>query len=244
MRAPGARHCVLQGEEYADSDFLNFVFRLFAVRRYDGPMWRRLVPGIPPVGEPAWDTLQTQFREAYAIHAQIFQSNFRPGTMRGYVAPGGRFHGTYGLTRDEREVLTLQLLYGALPRGAIQDFAAEACPRTFADMIDKMRVNFAPIRGVFGDYSIKVMLDMLVMLGSVPRDSISRWPTACPGYRRSLASLFPGLPEELHLLALYWVHRQLGRTWRFEFPESCAQLCWDHRRVTGSLSDLMDCDDG
>ena len=84
------------------------------------------------------------------------------------------------------------------------------------------------------------MLDMLVMLGSVPREAISRWPVVCPGYQATLAVLFPGLDPGLHLQALYWVHRQLGHKWRFEFPESCAQLCWDHRRVHGSLNDLID----
>ena len=81
------------------------------------------------------------------------------------------------------------------------------------------------------------MLDMLVMQGSVPEWVLSRWPVDCPAYRSSLATLFPGLPVQDHLVALYWVHMELGKKWRFMFPESCAQLCWGHRRQSGALDD-------
>ena len=128
-----------------------------------------------------------------------------------------------------------------MPRREIQDFAAEACLRTFAALVDALQKALGRLRGVWGDYNIKTMLDLLVLLGCVPPGAISRWPVACPGYQESFAVLFPGLKEEHHLKALYWVHRRLTRgVWRFQFPESAAQLCWDHRRLNGTLVDRMD----
>ena len=112
-----------------------------------------------------------------------------------------------------------------------------ACPRTFGIMYDKLHAELAPLPGVFGEYGIKLMLDMAVLLGAVPPAAISRWPVACPGYAETLAVVFPGLPAALHLQALYWVHRSFARTWRFQFPESCAQLCWDHRRQSWIVDD-------
>ena len=240
VRAPGALHCQLVGEEQLSGDFVNFVFRLFVVRRYHPQTWLRLVPGIPPAGEPDWKSLQYAFREAYSLDLPIFQTNFRPTTLHGHCDEAGQWHCARQLEKHKREELTLRLLYQALPRQEIQNYAAEACPRTFAAMIDKMEADLGRLRGVFGNYGIKIMLDMLVMTGSVPREAISRWPVDCPGYQATLAALFPGLDKSLHLKALYWVHRQLCGRWRFEFPESCAQLYWDHRRVNGTLKDRYD----
>ena len=145
------------------------------------------------------------------------------------------------MKREEREIWTLKMLYVSLPEREIEEFTTAACPSTFAAMYDKLKANLGQcMSGVFGDYGIKAMLDMLVMQGSVPQWVLSRWPTDCPGYRIALATLFPGLPPADHLTALYWVHRELGKTWRFLFPESCAQLCWDHRRQTGALDDAME----
>ena len=164
----------------------------------------------------------------------VFWGRFRPTTLTGYRNEAGALKKTRGLSRQARETLTLQLLYRALPRREIQNFAACPDPGTFAVMYDTMKVNLdLTLQGVFGDYGIKLMLDMLVMTGGVPCAALSRWPTNCPGYHTALATLFPRLPPAERLKALYWVHRELSTTWRFEFPESCAQLCWWHRRRTG-----------
>ena len=173
---------------------------------------------------------------------KVFPHQFRPNFLRSYRnGVDGERRTVMGPTRARTEVVTLEALYKALPRSEIESSAAAACPRTFGVMYDKLSENLQRcLCGVFGDYGIKIMLDMLVMLGGVPGGAISRWPVDCPGYQASLATLFPELPPSEHLMALYWVHRSLGQRWRFEFPESCAQLCWDRRRVAGSLDDMMD----
>ena len=242
----GALHCVLVEEKgKCESDYLNFMFRMFVLRRYRLEVWQRLVPSIPPAGTPAWPDMLRSFAAVFGSEEKVFPHQFRPTTLRGYRDEAGVLKSITGITmaREAREVLTLKLLYRALPRDEILDFVAAAGPCTFGALYDKMKENLNHVLlGVFGDYGIKLMLDMLVLTGGVPQAALSRWPTDCPGYRGALATLFPGLPQGLHLRALYWVHKELGKTWRFQFPESCAQLCWDHRRQKGALDDAMDMD--
>ena len=173
------------------------------------------------------------------MQEKIFPGNFRPVTLRGFY-DARRVWQSAPRAKHLREEMTLRLLYEALPLRAIQSFAAAACPLTFGELFDQLRSNLEQLSGVFGDYGIKLMLDMLVLLGGVPATAISRWPVACPGYAETLAVLFPGLPPALHLQALYWVHREFGKTWFFQFPESCAQLCWNHRRRAGRLDDTIE----
>ena len=216
---------------------------MFVVRRYRPEVWQRLVPACPAAGTPAWLNMLSVFAKLFAEGCAVFPRNFRPTTLRSYVDASGRRQSVDGLSRQLREVTTLKLLYRALPRQEIEAFAAAASPDTFANMYDKVKMNLnMSLHGVFGDYGIKCMLVMLVLTGGVPPEALSRWPTDCPGYRSALATLFPGLPPAKHLQALYWVHVQLGKTWRFNLPESCAQLCWHHRRQQGALDDAMDMD--
>ena len=217
------------------------MFRLFVHRRYRLEVWQRLVPAIPPIGAPAWSTLRTTFKSLFRNEDKVFPHQFRPTMLHHYRdQQGGKKLDVVGMPREEREVKTLQLLYQALPRHEIDQYAAAACPCTFAAMYDRLRENLNLLmQGVFGDYGVKLMLDMLVLTGAAPQETLSRWPVECPGYQAALATLFPGLPPAEHLRALYWVHRELRKTWPFEFPESCAQLCWDHRRTTGALDDAL-----
>ena len=179
----------------------------------------------------------------FGSEEKVFPHQFRPTTLRGYRDEAGVLKSVTRMTHEAREVLTLKLLYRALPRHEILDFVAAACPCTLGALYDKMKENLSlTLQGVFGDYGIKLMLDMLVLSGGVPPEALSRWPTDCPGYRNALATLFPRLPSAEHLRALHWVHRELGKTWRLQFPESCAQLCWDHRRQSGVFDDPMDMD--
>ena len=244
VRVGGALHSVLVEEEACGeggSDYLHFMFRLFVLRRYRLEVFQRLVPAIPPIGTPSWTEISRLLEDMLAAGEKLFPHQFRPTTLRSYRDEGGQLHHCGTMARGAREVLTLQLLYRALPAGEIQHFAAAACPRSFGDMYDKLKLNLDYfVQGVYGDYGIKLMLDLLVLMSGVPPAAISRWPTDCPGYRRELAIIFPGLHPAEHLQALYWVHRELGKTWRFQFPESCAQLCWHHRRESGVLDDAMD----
>ena len=236
-----ALHCVLVQEPGFASDYVNFMFRLFVLRRYRMDVWQRLVPAIPPIGEPKWSAIHGVFKSLFHHEKKpkVFPHNFRATTLREYLQ-NGKSKSVAGMSREAREVKTLQLLYKALPRQEIKAYAAAACPRTFAAMYDKMKENLnLMLQGVFGDYGLKLMLDLLVLTGAAPQETLSRWPVACPGYRAALATLFPGLPESEHLRALYWVHRELRQTWPLEFPESCAQLCWDHRRLRGALDDAL-----
>ena len=89
---------------------------------------------------------------------------------------------------------TLKMLYASLPKREIEQFIGAACPSSFGAMYDSLKENLRQrVSGVFADYGVKCMLDMLVMQGVVPQWMLSRWPTDCPGYRGSQVALFPGL---------------------------------------------------
>ena len=241
IQADSATHCVLVGESPScQSDYINFMFRLFVQRRYRLEVWQRLVPAIPPIGAPTWPAIRNAFKSLFRQGEKVFPHQFRATTLRKFLNQDGKKKRVAGMSREAREVKTLQLLYHALPRKEIGQYAATACPRTFAAMYDQLKENLNLVaQGVFGDYGLKLMLDLLVLTGAAPQETLSRWPVDCPGYRIALATMFPGLPSAEHLRALYWVHRELRQTWPFEFPESCAQLCWDHRRLTGALDDAL-----
>ena len=241
IQAGSALHCVLADERNCKSDYANFVFRLFVLRRYRVEVWQRLVPAIPAAGTPTWSALRSTFKSLFCNEEKVFPHQFRPTTLHHYRdTVDGKLKEVVWMTREAREVKTLQLSYQALPRREIENYATAACPCGFAAIYDKLRQNCEVLmQGVFGDYGMKLMLDLLVLTGAAPQETLSRWPVDCPGYRAPLATLFPGLPAKEHLRALYWVHRALRQTWPFEFPESCAQLCWDHRRMTGALDDAL-----
>ena len=235
-----AMHFVMK-DERGSGNFLNYMFRMFVLRRYRAEVWQRIAPAIPASGEPSWTQLRDAFADMFAKGEKIFPGQFRPTTLRSFrPLDEGPERSTTGMKREERELWTLKLLYQSMPEREIERFTRAACPSTFAAMYDKLKENLRPkVSGVFGDYGIKLMLDMLVVQGSVPDRVLSRWPTDCPGYRSALATLFPGLPSADHLTALYWVHRQLSEKGTFLFPESCAQLCWDQRRQAGILVDAV-----
>ena len=235
-RVPAKLHSVMLHETDEKSDFVNFVFRMFVVRRYRPSVWQRLVPGIPAAGVPDWGFVKQAFKEAYEKEDLIFPGNYRPTILRAWR--NARF--VQLKTKSVpylREEQTIRLLYTALPREELALYSQRPCPLTFGVMYDRLLSELSFLSGAFGEYGIKLMLDMLVLLGAVPPQAISRWPTACPGYAEKLAVLFPELPAALHLKALYWIHRQFSATFAFSFAESCAQLCWDHRRLSGSLDD-------
>ena len=58
-----ALHCVLVQEPGFASDYVNFMFRLFVLRRYRMDVWQRLVPAIPPIGEPKMVSDTWRFQE-------------------------------------------------------------------------------------------------------------------------------------------------------------------------------------
>ena len=232
-------HFIMEGE--SGGNFLNYLFRMFVARRYRDGVWQRLVLAIPVSGRPTWAKLRDVFADVFAKGEKLFPGMFRPTTLKSYRPRlGGPEKSTTGMKPEVREMWTLRMLYASLPEREIEEFTRAACPSTFAAMYDKMKTYLGlRVKGVFGDYGIKITLDVLVLQG-VPERVLSRWPVDCPGYRSSLATLFPGLPPAEHLTALHWVHMQMNKKWRLIFPESCAHLCWDMRRQSGCLDDAMD----
>ena len=72
VQKSGALHCVLKEEQAHDeSDYFNFMFRMFVLRRYRLEVWQRLVPAIPPAGTPAWPLVLCVFAGAYRAKEKV-----------------------------------------------------------------------------------------------------------------------------------------------------------------------------
>ncbi len=141
-------------------------------------------------------------------------------------------------------MLTCKLLWSCIPDASLDSYEARPSGERFAAFYDAMVARFrAHTSGMMGDHCVKCFLDLMVCSQVVPDHHLTRWPTSCPGYLAGLGKIFPTLPTERRLQALQFLHRELrvpevGGA-RFRFPESCMQLCWDHRREAGSLEDSM-----
>ena len=233
------QHYVMAGEH--GGDFRTFLFRMFVLRRYNREnVWLRLVPAIPTEGEPDWEDLGERLQSIFDEPGTVFSSSFRYTQCNKVRNKSGQWQSLVAACPSDREVALWRAVYAAVPTQACEAFAAEPSREHFGDMYNQLLANLQRFqRGAIGEYSVKCMLDMVVVLGAAPDWTVSCWPVACPGYTSGLAMLFPGLPTQARLQALYWVHMQLCLHWRFEFPESVAHLCWHHRRVTGQFDDMM-----
>ena len=142
------------------------------------------------------------------------------------------------LSLPKREVLTLRLMWDHLPSDTLDMYVKAPSAASFKTLYECMLDSIRAVStGILGDYQWKCVLDALVMSDFVADEHISMWPLG-PGTKSALRRLFPGLPVGLRLKALYWCHRELATIagGRLRFPESIMHLCWDERRVSGSLN--------
>ena len=127
-KAGSASHCVLVDEPPdCESDYVNFMFRLFVLRRYRPEVWQRLVPAIPPIGTPTWPAIRSALKSMFRQRKKVFPHQLRPTTLHHFRDKrDGKKKDVVGWSREAREVKTLQLLYQALPRSEIENYAAAA----------------------------------------------------------------------------------------------------------------------
>ena len=234
------QHYVMAGEH--GGDFRTFLFRMFVLRRYNREnVWLRLAPAIPTEGEPDWEDLGERLQGLFTEPGTVFSSSFRyTHVNKVRDVQTGKWQSLVAACPSEREVALWRAVYIAVPMKECKAFAAEPSLAHFGDLFGTLLQNLKHFQsGAIGEYNVKCMLDMAVVLGAVPDWTLSRWPVACPGYTSGLAMLFPGLPKAAQLQALYWVHMQLCLHWRFTLPESVAHLCWYHRRMAGQFDDMI-----
>jgi hypothetical protein len=100
------------------------------------------------------------------------------------------------------------------------------------DFLSALRAH---TKGIFGDYSLKIALDGILLSQPSLEKVVSWWPMGCPAYREMLPALYPETrktQDDLFLAGCYF-HRLLKVTFPKSFlRDSLAQTCWTERKVT------------
>ena len=142
------------------------------------------------------------------------------------------------MSRAKRDVVTMKLLWQALPQPELRKYGRQPTSITWAAFYDAFRSAVSEtIAGAYDDYMMKVTLDPLIAVGVVKDSHLSRWPTGCPGYQAFLEQTYPNIDKSDYLACMQHIHWELSHLHNFNFCDTMAQLCWDHRRQSGSLHD-------
>ena len=86
---------------------------------------------------------------------------------------------------------------------------------------------------------MKLTLDILVMLGHVDSSHLMVWPEECPGYKKNMGKVFPGLPRKEWINAFHWLYRELSSRYgrpALTLPDVLMSLCWKEREDGGSCA--------
>ena len=89
--------------------------------------------------------------------------------------------------------------------------------------------------GVFGHYSIKIMLDGILIVQPHLERVVAWWPMLCNAYKDQLPRLYPAAAKKQEDLFLAGVHFHLHlkrHSPKFYLRDSLAQTCWIERGVT------------
>ena len=206
-------------------------------------LWLQLVErGAIAAGRaPRWDVAHAVLSEAWAARGSdpqgppVFGGRYIPPVLLEYVGGHGqKWLSVKSLTAAARDTLAYRLLWEAAPVTALQeyetaldgDMARQAYKMVFSQFRDKAA---ASMKGVVGDYVHKCILDLMITSNWMQESDITVWPCDCPGYQSSLQFIFPSLPRNQTMEAMWFVFREACRCQgkrRLLFPEVMALLCW------------------
>ena len=162
---------------------------------------------------------------------------FRTPIMKSYRnSASEEFTSIEHLPTPGRETLAYKTMWKALPRTELTAFSEQATRDTFKNAVEKFTKNLygkeGLTKGKFNDYSVKCMIDALLVNDTVNRNVISTWPMQCPAYKSQLPKLFPGIKPAQFYKAACFMHRLIYAKHRFHLGDSLAQLCWIERGLT------------
>ena len=142
--------------------------------------------------------------------------------------------------RVKRDMVSMLSLYEAALHcaPACHGYSSHPCPATYEHLYDTIESQVGRrTKGIFGDYGLKLALDILICSGKVESAHITKWPMSCPGYEDTMKLVFPGLPKDKWFAAFLFLYREIGGIRKLKFPEVIMHLCWYKRRASGSLKD-------
>ena len=144
--------------------------------------------------------------------------------------------------RVKRDLVSMACLYEAALHcvPACHGYIAEPGLDTYAFLYDAIDSEVAArTKGIFGDYGLKLTLDILICSGRVDSAHISKWPMKCDGYPETMKRVFPNLPRGEWFNALLFIYRELAGSRSLMFPSVIMHLCWSKRRESGMLDDRI-----
>ena len=113
----------------------------------------------------------------------------------------------------------------------------KACTEAFLEAIQNHT------KGIFGDYSMKITLDGVLLSQPRLEKAVSRWPMQCPAYKTALPALYANCTTSRQDLFLDGCHFHAANKKsfpRFYMKDSLAQLCWLKRGVNGDTGSCLD----
>ena len=160
---------------------------------------------VPPAEEPRWDIANKVFTECVRKSAASHGGVFRTPIMKSYRnSASEKLTSIEHLPTPERETLAYKTMWKALPRTELAAFSKHATRDTFKNALEKFTKNLygkeGLTKGKFNDYSVKCMIDALLVNDTVNRNIISPSPRQCPAYKAQLPNLFPGIKPARQLV--------------------------------------------
>jgi len=222
-----------------------FWFMCVVYRRYSDPeMWEQLQGAISEADgqSPAWGEVQRALQKRIDEGKPIFGGKLYPSSLKMYrLSPTGPWMKCTNMTTPDRELISLKLMYKATPRKLLQAYDTAPSRDSWAQWYDAFMESMAGTTvGLFGPYSMKCALDVMVLCGRAREADLSRWPAECTGYSHILFGIFgKDLPQVDRKRAMDLIFRRMCQHHggKLKYPEVLMHLCWNHRRATGVLKD-------
>ena len=146
-----------------------------------------------------------------------------------------------------REVLALRIVWHVAETfrseyDALQSKPTRQCWKACTEAFLKAIRNHT--KGIFGDYSMKITLDGVLLPQPRLEHAVSWWPMHCPAYKIALPELYANCTtsrQDLFLAACHF-HAATKKSFpRFLLRDSLAQTCWIKRGVTGVTGSCLYC---
>ena len=184
--------------------------------------------------EPRWSDIKTKLAEAVRTRQKIFGGLFYGRTLRRYKwKQNGSWREAGKMGLPEREVVSLKLLHAAIPINAVDAYEADPNGTTFAEWYDSFTKNMRQTTvKLWGPFSMKAVLELLVCCGRVRDHHVSRWLAECECYTPALHELFgDALPSSERMKALYLIFYEMAMTHggKLNFADVTMHLCWSDR---------------
>ena len=214
--------------------FLCIMWRFFS----NGEVWRAFmdIGAVSFDAEPKWDRVSAVLYAFDKVGVSYFGGLYYTGNYlkqyRWRVSDVWSSCKTDRISKVAGHVLALKLVWMVVNKYALQLRGLQLNPSRDGFRMCTLHL-YESIRshtiGLFGDYSMKISLDAILVAQPKLDRVVSWWPMCCPAYTKQLPLLFPFLEEKQEQLfvAAVCLHRAMQSPGRkMTLGDVLAQLCW------------------